>query len=100
MSDLEKGGSAEGPAGQNGGPQSPLSAPAHTIDGIEVYKAFETDPKLGLCHDKIPGLQEKWGPNQLKPPPKPNFFKIMVVSCVDIKRFCPNIAADRCASSW
>lgn len=58
--------------------ESPLPGPAHTIEGDKVVQAFETDAKLGLSADKITALQEKYGPNRLKPPPKPSLFKIFV----------------------
>ena len=55
---------------------SNLPAPAHTLTGDEVLKLFQTDAKLGLHTDIVGGLQEKYGPNRLKPPPKPSLLKI------------------------
>lgn len=56
----------------------PLSAAPHTLEGQDVLTAYEVDPKLGLDQDKVPGLQQKYGPNRLKPPPKPSLIKILL----------------------
>lgn len=56
----------------------PLSAPPHTLDGHDVAAAYQVDPRLGLCEDQIKALQEQYGPNRLKPPPKPSLVKIFL----------------------
>lgn len=53
-------------------PPPPLSGPAHTTENEVLVKDLGSDIQLGLSEDKIADLQSTYGPNQIRPPPKPS----------------------------
>ena len=49
---------------------------AHTRTSDDVLQEHNVDPLLGLSFDKAKQLAEEFGPNRLKPPPRPSILKI------------------------
>ncbi|TIA99512.1 hypothetical protein E3P96_02904 [Wallemia ichthyophaga] len=50
--------------------------PAHVRDSSDILHEHNVDPLLGLSFDRVDQLQKEFGPNRLKPPPKPSLLKI------------------------
>ncbi|EOR00553.1 hypothetical protein E3P92_04153 [Wallemia ichthyophaga] len=50
--------------------------PAHVRDSSDILHEHSVDPLLGLSFDRVDQLQKEFGPNRLRPPPKPSLLKI------------------------
>jgi hypothetical protein len=53
-------------------PTPELPGPPHVTSAEELVSALESDIHQGLSEDAAASLLKKYGPNQIKPPAKPN----------------------------
>jgi hypothetical protein len=53
-------------------PTPELPGPPHVTAAEELVSALESDIHQGLSEDAAASLLQKYGPNQIKPPAKPN----------------------------
>jgi magnesium-transporting ATPase (P-type) len=58
--------------------ETPLSQPAHTLPAEDIISILDSDVMRGLSESKVQSLQERWGPNQLKPPVRPSLWNIFL----------------------
>lgn len=58
-------------------PQALDFAP-HTTEAEKVLDALSVSPEDGLSEQEVARRLEVYGPNRIKPPPKPSLFKIFV----------------------
>jgi potassium/sodium efflux P-type ATPase len=58
--------------------QTPLAAPAHTLQTDDIIAAFGTDIDHGLTDDQAKEAEAKYGLNKLKEVPPPSFLSILL----------------------
>ncbi|TIC05054.1 potassium/sodium eff [Wallemia mellicola] len=49
---------------------------AHVRDSADLLQQHNVDPMLGQSFERVEQLQNEFGPNRLKPPPKPSLWRI------------------------